>query len=181
MTELDKLRTSVAYLDRLISGKHPNTGDVLFDVADKKNSGIINCLSFVKDYLVKHVVEQTAEPAKFALTEQAKRSISIYPEGLNITKFVEMINAAALEPGMDRLRGRQVTRWLMKNGYLSYQKIDGKNFRLPTQKGTDLGISSYEYKSDDVKYAVNIYDANAQAFILAHIDDIVENRKIPEE
>ncbi len=181
MSELDKMKYAVSYLDRLIAGENPNTGFVLFDVNDRKNAGIINCLSFVRSYLLKDIIEMENVPTKFVLTEQARRDISIYPEGLSITKFVEIINGVAREPNMERLRGRQVTSWLLKNGYLSYQKLGDKDFRMPTEKGTGIGISAHEYTTDGRPYMINVYDANAQVFILDHIDDIIEDRKISEE
>lgn len=181
MSENDKLRYAISYLDKLIKGKNPNTDGDLFDVSDKDNAGIVNCLSFVKMYLEKQVSEQKTVPVKFVLTEQARRSLKLYPEGLSITKFVETINSAAREPGMERLRGRQVTSWLMKNGYLEYRILDGKEFRAPTEKGLRLGISAHEYTTDGKPYLMNVYNPDAQEFILDHMQDIIQDRLISEE
>ncbi len=181
MSELDKLKYAVSYLDKLIVGENPNTGEVLFDKDDRHNAGIVNCLSFVRTYLGDRIKEKEIVPRKFEMTEQARRSVQLFPEGVGITNFVEMINRNAKEPDMNRLRGRQVTAWLIDNGYLTFEVHGTKGFRVPTQKGRDLGIHTYEYTTEGIPYIMNIYNSNAQTFILDHIGDIVDNKKITEE
>ena len=76
---------------------------------------------------------------------------------------------------MQRLRGRQITGWLLKNGYLEMKDFNGKKFRGPSEKGISVGISSNEYLGADAEYLVNLYSADAQRFILDHIDDIIKS------
>ena len=168
----EKLMVAMTYLDKLSQGMHPNNGISLFDPEDNANKGIVNCLGFIKEVVAGQLGESM--PAReFSLSERTKELIPISSEPLGISRFTEIINEVALEPGMNRLRGRQITGWLYKNNYLRYEDINGKPFRVPTEKGNAVGINSYVYTRNDVEYAINTYDSNAQKFILEHIDDIV--------
>ncbi len=177
-SDLEKLKFSAAYLEQLIKGMHPNTGDVIFDPRDRDNFGLVNCLSFVHQYITKEIASYEAPLRDFELTEQALRSIPITSEGISITKFTEIINKNAREPGMNRLRGRQITGWLARNGYLENKMMGGKNFRCPTPMGNEIGISSYQYVSDGAQFIMNLYDSGAQKFILDNIDEIVRDDKL---
>lgn len=178
--DLDKLKYSQSYLSMLIQGKHPNTGNVIFDPKNAENAGLVNCLRFLHQHISNEIASIGVVLRDFALTEQSRRSIPITYEGVNITRFVELINKHAKEPDMNRLRGREVTAWLMKEGYLHYTKIGEKNFRTPTDKGRSIGISSNEYISGGAHYEINVYNADAQKFIIDNIDNIVRNSKSEE-
>lgn len=78
---------------------------------------------------------------------------------------------------MKKLKAVQVTTWLEKNGYLRETKhADGRKFKITTEKATSIGIS-YQTKTSDCgrKYSVNLYNENAQRFIIEHLDEIVDN------
>ncbi|MBE6038048.1 MAG: hypothetical protein E7218_02435 [Anaerofustis stercorihominis] len=176
----EKLNVALMYLDKLSQGIHPNSGVSLFDAQDKANIGIVNCLSFVKEVINKQFDDTPEVLVDFSVTEKTKSFIPISQEPLSISRFTEIINENAREPGMNRLRGRQITGWLYKNNYLKYEDINGKPYRVPTPKANAIGINSYVYTRQDVEYSINTYDSNAQRFIIEHLEDIIEDRLIEE-
>ena len=175
--KLSTMTYAVGYLEMLRKGLHPNTGNVLFDKDDKENAGIVNCLNFVCDFLNEYVKEEQTKERPFELTELARISIPISAENVIISRFTQTINQYAKEPDMQRLRTRQVTGWLLKNGYLQTKTIAGKPVRVPTEKGNSVGITTNEVIGNDAEYIVNLYNSDAQRFILDNIEKIISDIK----
>ena len=78
---------------------------------------------------------------------------------------------------MEKLKARQIVNGLLNMGFLkSFKDINDKNQKIPTEKGQNLGIHSImKQNSYGNYYNVNLYNANAQQFILLNITEILNN------
>jgi hypothetical protein len=76
---------------------------------------------------------------------------------------------------MKKVHATEITGWLQKQGYLETRELyAGKNYKIATEKGAKLGIRNEKrtnkYGND---YSVNLYNINAQKFIVENIEKIL--------
>lgn len=110
----------------------------------------------------------------FYLSDEEKTQINYSDKPIPISEFCYYLNGHVYS-GMKKIHATQITRWLLDQGYLrSEQWRDEIYLKKPTNKGKKLGISS-ESKCNDYgdEYEVNLYNSNAQRFIVNHLEDIV--------
>lgn len=110
----------------------------------------------------------------FYLSEEEKAQLEYSKEPIPISVFCNCLNEH-IYSGMKRIRATQITKWLLNQGYLQIEQWQNdKYFKKPTNKGAEIGISS-ELKCNDYgdEYEVNLYDSNAQRFIVDHLEEIV--------
>lgn len=72
---------------------------------------------------------------------------------------------------MAKLRATQLTSWLVSNGYLvELEGKTGNTCKSATEKGKRVGITSEKrVNSKGEQYIINLYDKNAQQFILTNV------------
>lgn len=75
---------------------------------------------------------------------------------------------------MRRLNPSKITDWLLLCGFLKKEQgQDGKMCRVPTEQGRKLGLTSKLHQSGNREYVTVYYNANAQRFIVDHLDEIL--------
>lgn len=82
---------------------------------------------------------------------------------------------------MRDLRCTSIINWLLSLGYLKVVQQDGKNRKLPTQIGKNLGLYSQIRDGYKGRYEVVLYNKNAQVFIMDNIDKIISFANKDEE
>lgn len=82
---------------------------------------------------------------------------------------------------MRSLKCTSITNWLLSLGYLKVVMQDGKNRKLPTQIGKNLGLYSQVRLGYRGKYEVVLYNKDAQLFIMENIDKIISFANKDEE
>ena len=82
---------------------------------------------------------------------------------------------------MRYLRCTSITNWLLSLGYLKVVEQDGKNRKLPTEKGKNLGFYSQIRGGYRGRYEAVLYSKNAQTFIMDNIDKIINLANKDEE
>lgn len=114
----------------------------------------------------------------FFLLESDLEKLSFFQTPVSISKFCSELNNYVL-PGMRKLRASDLTKGLVKLGYLCDVIIDEeKSYKKPTKKGIELGIIEEERQNSyGNKYLVNLYNENAQKYIAANIMKIIEKEK----
>ena len=114
----------------------------------------------------------------FFLLESNSEKISICETPISISKFCNDLNNYVL-PGMKKLRASDLTKGLMKLGYLCNVIIDDeKSYKKPTEKGIELGIlTEKRQNSHGNKYLVNLYNSAAQKYILSNLMEIIGKAK----
>lgn len=78
---------------------------------------------------------------------------------------------------MKKLKTTVITDWLLEKGFLQLQKgTDGKNQRIPTQSGREIGLLAQIRQGKYGEYQAVFYDAQAQQFVLDHLFDMLERQ-----
>ena len=162
--------------------------DIVDDLAKRKSIG-----AFVEDDFVRQCFSEISEILAFLLyngetlkfdkrfkhpfflSHEDKALVVISKESLPIKEVTNNINACRDIAKVKRLRATQITRWLDHQGYLETINLDENfSYRKATVIGERIGIESH-FKKNSVgnDYAVNLYNVNAQKFILDNLDQII--------
>ena len=173
-TDIDqnKLNVAIDWINKLANGMNPLDGSTLPDNDIVNNVHISRCLFYVSQMLEeagkKTSSRQKRYELEFNLTPEIASKVYI-AEKTRISLFVKEINKV-IPDNMRPLSTSKVTQWLVSIGYLVEQQTsDGRNYKVPTELGTSIGMtSSWEDGSRGAYLAVS-YDANAQHFILENL------------
>ena len=89
---------------------------------------------------------------------------------IKISSFVALLNKKNDDQNMKNLTATSITNWLVDSGYLVDSEKDDKKSRITTPLGESIGIKSVEREGRNGKYMINLYDQNAQKFLIDHMD-----------
>ncbi|MGN0629225.1 MAG: hypothetical protein ACI4IW_06315 [Oscillospiraceae bacterium] len=118
-------------------------------------------------------VKRSSKPYFRGFTEEELGRIRITDEQAGAKQIAQRANDAA---GKEKVLPVQITKYLLKNGYLEiqYDEVAEREVRVPTEKGKALGIENFwEINKFYHEYNKNYYDRNAQQFIVDHLNEIV--------
>jgi len=178
---IEDIRLLKDNLELLIDGRDPKTGYKVDDTIlnSSVNKQILqDTVSLLNSFLRLDFNPTKIDKRKkyaFYLSDEEKRKIHTSDSPITISAFVYQLNAL-IKPTMRRIRSSEITDWLMNQGLLK-QYVDeyGKKAKTITEKSSSFGIMLEERRSDtDHAYTVVTYNANAQRFIIDHLDDIVD-------
>ena len=174
--EKEKLTVAIDWVRKLAEGVNPIDESVLPERDIVNNVHVSRCLYFVADLL-----EEISRGKRFSkrqygvdfqLTPEMASNVYI-AEKTGIAMFVREINKVIPE-NMKPLSVSKVTQWLVSIGYLEErEKSDGHKYKLPTELGKSIGISSFWINGMQGQYLAVSYDVNAQHFILENISKAV--------
>lgn len=180
-SEQEQLQCAYEYLQKLAEGIHPITDKVLLDLSKKEDKRLARlfgyCALVMAKYMDMRRKSSKAAKAPFYLSAEQKAAVEITEVPVSITAFVAKINELT-DDNVDRLRARSVTGWLLDNGFLHYETVNGQSYRVPTPEAAAIGISTRTYTSNHLEYPLNVYDKFAQRFIIDHLEDIVQNKRL---
>lgn len=179
----EELKMLKENLELLSNERDPKTGYLVDDTILKNsfNKQVLNDAIMIIDKLLKLDFNPTAIDKRkkyaFYLSDEDKSQIIISREPISVSAFVYNINEKVDDRVMKKLKAVQVTSWLERKGYLEeIEHDDGRKFKITTEKSASIGISHEERTSEcGRKYCVNLYNEDAQRFIIEHLDEIVEN------
>lgn len=165
-------------MKQLSEGKDPTSG-LAFPEDSILNSNILKeafvDTSDILNYLVKGVI---VKPYKrpFSLTDEEMKMIPISEEPQPISRFVFAINGTVFHPDMRKLYAKQITEKLTELHYL--KRIfpeDNREYKIATELGESLGICSvHKTNLAGNHYVTNLYDADAQRFIVYKIIPLLQ-------
>ena len=167
-------------LELLAQEKDPKTGYAVQDTVLRSsfNKKILLDAAEVIDQLLKldfnpSKIDRRKKYA-FFLKDEEKSKIDISKEPISISAFTYIINEQVDSRKMKKIKAVQITAWLTKKGFLEeIEHSDGRKFKIPTQKAKEIGIISVSQTSESGRvYGVNMYDENAQKYIIDHLDEI---------
>ena len=96
-------------------------------------------------------------------------------EPVSVSVIADRINCVFMQAGRKKISGLRINNWLVAQGYLwSITIEDGKSCKIPTQQGTDIGITTEDrvIRGEDV--VVNLYGKPAQELIAQNALEIAE-------
>ncbi len=168
----EKLRFATEWISKLANGVNPINDNTLSENDIVNNIHISRCLFYVANLLEnigtpKPRVRKQYE-LEFQLDQEAAAKVLI-TEATGISIFVKEINMVIPE-NMRPLSVTQVTEWLVSVGYLEErQRNNGHKYKIPTELGTSIGITTIWKEGRQGGYLAVSYDSNAQNFILENL------------
>ena len=179
LNESEKLLKAKSYLDKLANGINPITNELASENDTINNIHISRCLFYVSDVL-RNLIENNSNPQKkknskipFSVTPQQLADYVFDDNPITVTEITKKLNSLINTEEMKGIKTTSITNWLIKINMLEYfADENGKNHKIPTENGIQLGITTQERLGMYGSYKVVLYDSNVQQFILDNIDTI---------
>jgi len=181
MTELETVQRAKMYMDKLAQGIDPISGVELPEDSALNNVRLARCFFYVSDIL-EQVIRNggqvgAVKKQDFSITPEQLARVQISPYPIRITEFTDALLQAVDSSTTKRLSAVKLTNWLIANGFLAKETApDGKERRVPTASGRNLGMTTQMRQSHDGEYMAIYYDANAQRFLLDHLLEILQQQ-----
>lgn len=174
------MQRAKAYIDQLANGINPIDGTCVADSDVINNVRISRCLFYVSDIL-KRVIDNGGSISKkkvakgpFFLSSEAVNGFRFSKAPITVSEIVKRINSLADSERCCQLKLASVTTWLIEIGALEViTTADGKNTKLPTERGTELGILTEKRMGQRGEYTVVVYNIEAQRFMIDNIEAII--------
>lgn len=111
------------------------------------------------------------QKSPFYIDGRELKNIQLSDTPITISKFVFSINEIYHRQNMKKLKATQITSWLTEQGYLEeIETRDGCVCKIVTACGEKIGITSMKkVNSRGEEYITNMYDRDAQKFVLTHV------------
>lgn len=182
MTELDILLRARMYMELLAQGVDPVSGQPLPQGCGLDQERLSRCFSYVSGVLGKVIdnggfVGQRVRTKKFYLSPEQRACVPVTPYPVRISEFIDSLYRVAADPDMKKLSATKVLDHLIAAGFLMKQATaEGGTQKVPTEAGLRLGLSAKMCSSRDGDYLGVFYDAEAQRYLLEHLDQIMEGK-----
>lgn len=145
----------------------------------------VNAQRFIRDHLSEiiefsktsvaysgaSVRRKPSEPFEITQAELAKFEFS--ETLLMISQITDRINALKTNTSAAKLKATDITEWLLSVGILKVVSLDAKNYKLPSDIGSEMGISVERRSSSNGEYSIALYNIEAQKFIIDNLHAIV--------
>lgn len=181
VADIDKLYKMREYANQLSKGIDPTSGisfpdDSIMNISKIKNHNK-EVYKFIDSIIIAVSRRTTVEARKipFFMLEEVKESFQYFEEyPVTISMLCNRINECVMS-GMAKVRPVMITRGLTNLGYLKEISQDGEeSFKVPTDSGSMIGISKERRKNQyGNEYSVNLYSLQAQKFVIANIEEIL--------
>lgn len=185
MTELEMINRAKTYIDKLANGVNPLTDEPVSENDIVNNVRISRCFFYISDLLRRFAEGGFPEAAKkgkkqpFIITEEQRKRFEFSETSISVSEIARRFNAAVNTEGAVQMRYSGITFWLIESGLLSVdRREDGREVKLPTAAGMELGISQEVRSGANGSYTVVVYNENAQRYIVDNIDAILEAEKL---
>lgn len=185
MTELEMINRAKTYIDKLANGVNPLTDEPVSENDIVNNVRISRCFFYISDLLRRFAEGGFPEAAKkgkkqpFIITEEQRKRFEFSETPISVSEIARRFNAAVNTEGAVQMRYSGITFWLIESGLLSVdRREDGREVKLPTAAGTELGISQEVRSGANGSYTVVVYNENAQRYIVDNIDATLEAEKL---
>ena len=178
MTELEIMQRAKTYMDQLAQGIDPISGEELPKDTVLNNVRLARCFFYVSGVL-QQVIRNGGQVGKrtrtpFTLTDNMLAQLYAVDRPLSITEFTEQLASSSGDENMRRPSTSKITSWLIEKGFMELiTDADGKQKRLPTAAGQELGIFTDYRQGYYGTYLAVLYSPEAQRFLLDHLDDIL--------
>ena len=185
MTELEMINRAKTYIDKLANGVNPLTDEPVSENDIVNNVRISRCFFYISDLLRRFAEGGFPEAAKkgkkqpFIITEEQRKRFEFSETPISVSEIARRFNTAVNTEGAVQMRYSGITFWLIESGLLSVdRREDGREVKLPTAAGMELGISQEVLSGANGSYTVVVYNENAQRYIVDNIDAILEAEKL---
>ena len=176
--ELDIAKKTIGDLELLIKGIDPSTNlEIKVDTIIKSrynNTLLKEIHKMLSKYIKQYDINFKRKKHSFYIDNSKREEIPISEEAIPISTFAYTLNEFIDEKTMKKVKATEITRWLMKEGYLKeIEYDDGKVFKVLTDKAGEIGmLKETKTNSYGRTYDVNLYSAQTQKFIINNLDAI---------
>jgi len=101
-------------------------------------------------------------------------AIETSEEAVTVSAVADRINCVLIESGRDKLNGQRINNWLADKGYMEIMEKDGKSYKIPTDTGAELGITSEDRVIRGENMKINLFNQSAQKYIAANALKILD-------
>ena len=181
MTELEKIAYARSFIDKLAKGINPLDGTRIPEGDIANNVRLSRCFSYVSEILGQVYenggIGKIEKTIPFAVTAEQLRYFEYSQYGITASEITRRLSDVVKNPQMKSLSVQKLNQWLIEAGFL-YEGTDlqGKPRKMPTEKGSQLGILTEKKMGRDGEYIAILFDTRAQHFIVDNIHGIIGNR-----
>lgn len=182
MTELEKIQYAKDFLDKLANGINPLDGTPLAEDDIANHVRLSRCFFFVSDVL-RQVIENggvvaTKAPksrkSDFSLNEEARKKLQPTGRPMTVSEIAELLNGAIDLETTKKISATAINQWLLDSGFLISQvQANGKNRKLPTEAGEEMGLFTEERSGLYGPYVVTMFSPMAQQFVYDNLESVV--------
>ena len=182
MTELEKIEYAKSFIDKLANGINPLDDSTVAETDVINNVRLSRCFFYVSDIL-RQVIENggiTAPAPKrvtrqaYCLTQEERAKIEISKKPLTVTEIIKYLNSLINLDTTKKITTHTISNWLLEKDFLMVStQSNGKNRKMPTSYGKEIGIFTEERNSQYGMYVAVLFNEQAQQFIYDNIDNIL--------
>lgn len=177
MTEIEEIKYAKFFIESLARGVNPLNGEAVSDDDVINNVKISRCLFYVVDVLGKlcqgeYIKKGNKAKVPFIIKEGELENFDYADDGIAISDVVKRINDIVGYDGRKIKRGL-IIDWLIEDGFIGENEINGRKYKLPTGKGNEAGIYTEERFGYNGNYRVVMYNKNAQRMIIEHLAEVI--------
>ena len=169
------------YIDKLANGIDPIADKEMSNDTVLNNVRLARCFFYVSQVLEKVIqnggevsVKNRYKKKPFMITKEQILNVEISNKPITISEFCKIIDSA-VDDHISRLSPVKVTNWLVDKEFLQLIiSNDGKKKKAVCDKSKLIGITEETRQGQYGSYTVNLYNADAQRFILDNLETILE-------
>lgn len=176
VVQKDKLKQSVQILNELKDSSKlmPLLKATLKEMSQEEVSEAISYATKLMEDIIVYGYRQDKKRSRLKLfsldIDSGMQLVVEHP--VKISEFTLAMNSAIDSSDMRKLVATQITNWLVAKGYLSEEYDEQKNkIRIASSLGESIGITTQEHRGANGIYRTNMYDTNAQRFLVEHLCD----------
>ncbi len=133
---------------------------------------------------LKAIKEYAGEAQRTSEDEKPVQDNAIDPENIeksdepiSVSQIADRINCELIQKGYKKITAAKINDWLLRSELLQIFNRDGQSFKIATEKGHELGILTQDRIIRNAPVKVNVYNLQAQNFIIRQLDSIIESTK----
>lgn len=187
MTELEKIKYTKSFIDKLANGVNPLSGEAIPENDLLNNVRISRCMFYVSGILdnicnqlnnnISSKRIRNAEKRLFFLSDEQMQKFNYEEFGCYVGNIIDRLNVLIDQDAMQKIKRKKIVDWLIIEGYLYFcEAQNGRQCLRPTSKGMELGIKEETRLNANGEYWVLIYSKSAQKFIVENINIIVKSQ-----
>ena len=193
MKKAELVERAKMYLELLLKGIHPVTGEQIPTDSTLLNDKVKNCFEFISGILDEYVAlsdkVETLEKEKeantivvmkkqaFSISREQCQEIKLSKEPISLFSLVKNINSVIDTQSMEKMTSTVINRWLVTKGLLTVSKVPttvNKTVFSPSDLASNIGIqteSMVNRSTGEVNPQIK-FSESAQLFIIENIEEI---------
>ena len=176
---LELLKHAKCYIEKMANGINPLTDEKIPDNELINNVRISRCLFYVNDILGEvlensGIMNKKNKKLPFAITKDILNKFEYSQSPIPVSHIAKKINELNSNTNMTKLRGTNIANWLVNIGLLKESQINGKNYKIPTKAGKDMGLFIETRLGYTGEYYIVQYPKQMQEFIIDNFNTLLD-------